>query len=167
MLLDLENDYKTKQYLLFENSPIIAEQIVSYTSVPKPASAPQKTGVAYTPVPPCPLACRDQDCIRVGGSAPCFDPEAAEFRRDVITITKSRAFRRTVDKAQIYGAAKGDLFRTRMTHTQVVTQIALSISRRLGLNLDLTEAIALGHDIGHTPFGHQGERTLNAILKGD
>lgn len=77
-----------------------------------------------------------------------------------------KAFRRLVDKAQIFGAEKGDYFRTRMTHSLEVNQIAKAIAYALGLNLDLTEAIALGHDLGHTPFGHQGERTLDDILSG-
>ena len=72
-----------------------------------------------------------------------------------------------VDKAQIFSAEKGDYYRTRMTHSLEVNQIAKAIAYALKLNLDLTEAIALGHDLGHTPFGHQGERTLNAILLGE
>lgn len=86
------------------------------------------------------------------------------FQRDRERIVNSRAFRRLVDKAQIFSANKGDHYRTRMTHTLEVNQIAKAIALALGLNLDLTEAIALGHDIGHTPFGHQGERTLKEIL---
>lgn len=95
------------------------------------------------------------------------DEGRAEFQRDHDKIVYSRAFRRMVDKAQIFTSSKGDHYRTRMTHTMVVKQIARSISVSLGLNQPLTEAIALGHDLGHTPFGHQGERTLNAILSGD
>ncbi len=86
------------------------------------------------------------------------------FQRDRERIVNSREFRRLVDKAQIFSANKGDHYRTRMTHTLEVNQIAKAIALALGLNLDLTEAIALGHDIGHTPFGHQGERTLKEIL---
>ncbi|MFQ6863902.1 MAG: HD domain-containing protein, partial [Streptococcus sp.] len=73
---------------------------------------------------------------------------------------------RMVDKAQIFSSAKGDHYRTRMTHTLIVCQIAKSISHQLKLNSSLAEAIAIGHDLGHTPFGHQGERTLHAILTG-
>ena len=69
-----------------------------------------------------------------------------------------------VDKAQVFSASKGDYYRTRMTHTQLVAQVAGAISEALKLNYYLTQAIAFGHDIGHTPFGHQGERTLNRIL---
>ena len=89
-----------------------------------------------------------------------------EFQRDRERIVNSTAFRRMVDKAQIFSAEKGDYFRTRMTHTLEVNQIAKAIAYALHLNLDLTEAIALGHDLGHTPFGHQGERTLDDILCG-
>lgn len=70
------------------------------------------------------------------------------------------------DKAQIFGSEKGDYYRTRMTHSLEVNQIAKAIAYALKLNLDLTEAIALGHDLGHTPFGHEGERTLDNILCG-
>ena len=90
-----------------------------------------------------------------------------QYQRDKDRIIHSKAFRRLVDKAQIFTSSKGDHFRTRMTHTLEVSQIACSIARGLGLNVDLTEAIALGHDLGHTPFGHQGERTLDQILSGE
>lgn len=93
-------------------------------------------------------------------------PERGEFQRDRERIVNSRAFRRMVDKAQIFTSSKGDHYRTRMTHTMEVAQIARSIANSLALNIDLTEAIALGHDLGHTPFGHQGERTLQDILNG-
>jgi dGTPase len=90
-----------------------------------------------------------------------------EFIRDKDRILFSRAFRRLEHKAQIYSHEKGDHFRTRLTHTLEVTQIAKSIARYLCLNEDLVEAITLGHDIGHTPFGHQGERVLDEILSGE
>jgi predicted deoxyguanosinetriphosphate triphosphohydrolase len=90
-----------------------------------------------------------------------------EYQRDRERIVHSKASRRLVDKAQIFTSTKGDHYRTRMTHTIEVSQIARGISSYLQLNPDLTEAIALAHDIGHTPFGHQGERTLNQILKGN
>lgn len=90
----------------------------------------------------------------------------SEFSRDRDRILFSRAFRRLEHKAQIYSHERGDHFRTRLTHTLEVLQIARNISRYLGLNEDLTEAIALGHDIGHTPFGHEGERVLDQILSG-
>lgn len=88
------------------------------------------------------------------------------FQRDYERIIHAKAFRRLVDKAQIFTSSKGDHYRTRMTHTMEVAQIARGIAKELDLNIELTEAIALAHDIGHTPFGHQGERTLNDILNG-
>lgn len=89
-----------------------------------------------------------------------------EFTRDSDRILYSKAFRRLEHKAQVYSNKKGDHYRTRLTHTLEVTQIARSISRNLGLNEHLTEAIALGHDIGHTPFGHAGEEILDGIMRG-
>ena len=94
------------------------------------------------------------------------DETRNEFQRDRERIVNSKAFRRLVDKAQIFSAEKGDHYRTRMTHTLEVNQIAKAIASCLGLNIDLTEAIALAHDLGHTPFGHQGERTIQKILEG-
>jgi len=88
-----------------------------------------------------------------------------EYQRDWERIIHSKAFRRLEDKAQIYTLSKGDHFRTRLTHTLEVTQIARGIARELDLNEDLVEAIALAHDLGHTPFGHVGERTLHKILE--
>lgn len=95
------------------------------------------------------------------------EDERSEFQRDRERIVNSKAFRRMVDKAQIFTSSKGDHYRTRMTHTLEVAQIARSIANSLKLNIDLTEAIALGHDLGHTPFGHQGERTLSDIINGE
>ncbi len=95
-----------------------------------------------------------------------IDEFRTEFQRDRERVVNCKAFRRLVDKAQIFSAEKGDYYRTRMTHSLEVNQIAKAIAYALGLNLDLTEAIALGHDLGHTPFGHQGERTLDDILSG-
>ena len=92
--------------------------------------------------------------------------EAGEYRTEFQRDRDCKAFRRMVDKAQIFSADKGDYYRTRLTHSLEVNQIAKAIAYALGLNLDLTEAIALGHDLGHTPFGHQGERTLDDILSG-
>lgn len=88
------------------------------------------------------------------------------FQRDRDRIIHSKAFRRLMHKTQVFLSPEGDHFRTRLTHTIEVTQVARSIARALGLNEDLTEAIALGHDIGHTPFGHNGEKILNAIHEG-
>lgn len=86
------------------------------------------------------------------------------FQRDRDRIIHSRAFRRMMHKTQVFNANKGDHFRNRLTHTLEVSQIARSIGKYLKLNDELIEAIALGHDLGHTPFGHIGERTLDNIL---
>ena len=89
-----------------------------------------------------------------------------EFARDRDRIIHCNAFRRLKHKTQVFLAPAGDHYRTRLTHTLEVAQIARTISRALRLNEDLTEAIALGHDLGHTPFGHAGERALNEIFSG-
>ena len=88
------------------------------------------------------------------------------FQRDVDRIVYSKAFRRLKHKTQVFLQPEGDHYRTRMTHTLEVNRIARTISRALGLNEDLTEGIALGHDLGHTPFGHAGERALAAVMPG-
>ena len=85
------------------------------------------------------------------------------FQRDRDRIIHSKAFRRLMHKTQVFLSPEGDHYRTRLTHTLEVAQIARTISRGLGLNEDLTEAISLGHDLGHTPFGHNGESVLNEI----
>lgn len=86
-----------------------------------------------------------------------------EFQRDRDRIIYSKSFRRLKHKTQVFLSPEGDHYRTRLTHTLEVSQIARTIARSLKLNEDLTEAIALGHDLGHTPFGHAGERVLNEI----
>lgn len=86
-----------------------------------------------------------------------------EYQRDRDRILHSRSFRRLKDKTQVFISPQGDHYRTRLTHTLEVSQIARTIARSLSLNEDLTEAIALGHDLGHTPFGHQGEYILNKL----
>lgn len=96
------------------------------------------------------------------------ESQSAEYRNDFMRdrdrIMYSSAFRRLDGKTQIYLTGKNDHRRNRLTHTLEVAQIARTISQALGLNVDLTEAIALGHDLGHTPFGHAGERMLNEIM---
>ena len=83
-----------------------------------------------------------------------------DYQRDRDKILHTKSFRRLSHKTQVFLAAEGDHFRTRLTHTLEVAQIARTIARALGLNEDLTEAISLGHDLGHTPFGHTGEEAL-------
>ena len=87
-----------------------------------------------------------------------------DYQRDRDRILHSKAFRRLKQKTQVYLLPEGDHYRTRMTHTLEVAQNARTIARALRLNEDLTEAIALGHDLGHTPFGHAGERALTTIM---
>jgi dGTPase len=92
---------------------------------------------------------------------PC--PMRTEYARDRDRIIHCKSFRRLKYKTQVFLAPEGDHYRTRLTHTLEVSQIARTISKALRLNEDLTEAIALGHDLGHTPFGHAGERALNEV----
>ena len=94
--------------------------------------------------------------------APC--PMRTDFQRDRDRILHCKAFRRLKYKTQVFLSPEGDHYRTRLTHTLEVSQIARTIARCLRLNEDLTEAIALGHDLGHTPFGHIGERALDELM---
>ncbi len=91
-------------------------------------------------------------------------PTRTDYQRDRDRIVHSTAFRRLVYKTQVFLNHEGDLFRTRMTHSLEVAQLARSIARALGLNEDLVEAIALAHDLGHTPFGHAGQEALNQCM---
>ena len=86
------------------------------------------------------------------------------FQRDRDRILHCNAFRRLTHKTQVFLSPEGDHYRTRLTHTLEVSQIARTLSRALRLNEDLTEAIALGHDLGHTPFGHAGEYALQDVF---
>lgn len=99
---------------------------------------------------------------RLRSEPPC--PLRTCFQRDRDRIIHSKSFRRLKHKTQVFLAPEGDHYRTRITHTLEVSQIARTISRSLSLNEDLTEAIALGHDLGHTPFGHTGEEALSKVL---
>ena len=85
------------------------------------------------------------------------------FERDRDRIIHCKAFRRLKHKTQVFIAPEGDHYRTRLTHTLEVSQIARTFGKALRLNEDLVEAIALGHDLGHTPFGHSGEHVLNSL----
>src|SRR5262245_55957178 len=94
------------------------------------------------------------------------DPIRPAFQRDRDRVIHCKAFRRLKHKTQVFFAPTGDHYRTRLTHTLEVSQIARSIAKVLRLNEELTEAIALGHDLGHTPFGHAGERVINDLIPG-
>ncbi len=112
-----------------------------------------------------PLACRStQSRGRQRLVEPC--PVRTCFQRDTDRIVHCKAFRRLKHKTQVFLQPEGDHYRTRMTHTLEVARVARTIARGLGLNEDLAEAAALGHDLGHTPFGHAGERLLNEIMPG-
>ena len=97
-----------------------------------------------TPVEPCPLR--------------------TDYQRDRDRILHCKSFRRLKFKTQVFLSPEGDHYRTRLTHTLEVAQVARTLARALRLNEDLTEAIALGHDLGHTPFGHIGERSLDELM---
>ena len=112
---------------------------------PQAAKAAESRG-RVRPIPPCEIR--------------------TDFQRDRDRVIHCKAFRRLKFKTQVFLSPEGDHYRTRLTHTLEVAQVARTIARALRLNEDLTEAIALGHDLGHTPYGHIGERTLNDLLPG-
>ncbi len=162
--LDINKDFADGEYVTIEESEYLFNQI---DFILNDAYECEKNNRKYNEIDSeknlHPLAQRNEYCRRQYNLR---EPQEnrGEFQRDYERIVHSKAFRRMVDKAQVFSASKGDYYRTRMTHSQAVAQIAKGIAAELNLNLVLTEAIALGHDIGHTPFGHQGERTLNDIL---
>lgn len=167
--LDIQNDFAAKTYIIISDMQSLYEELnerinatfhkLQYNNTT--AGSDEATVYELSP-----LAQKDEQSFRVY-LGETLSATRTEFQRDRERIVNSRAFRRLVDKAQIFSADKGDYYRTRMTHTLEVNQIAKAIAYALNLNLDLTEAIALGHDLGHTPFGHQGERTLDDILCGE
>ncbi|MDR2972992.1 MAG: dNTP triphosphohydrolase [Bacteroidales bacterium] len=108
------------------------------------------------------LKAKDTRAKRLHGEA--SHPYRGNYQRDRDRILYTTSFRRLIGKTQIFNVGMGEHYRNRLTHTLEVMQIATTISKHLGLNLELTEAIALGHDIGHAPFGHIGERTLNYFM---
>ncbi len=111
-----------------------------------------------------PRAARSRSSRRERAEKP--SPVRTEFQRDRDRILHSKAFRRLKHKTQVFISPEGDHYRTRLTHTLELSQIARTIARALNLNEDLSEAIALGHDLGHTPFGHIGEAVLNQLCPG-
>lgn len=111
-----------------------------------------------------PYACKSKETQgREKMEAPC--PFRTAFQRDRDRILYCKSFLRLKNKTQVFFQPESDHYRTRMTHTLLVAQVARSIARTLSLNEDLAEAIALGHDLGHTPFGHAGERVLNKLMQ--
>lgn len=166
--LNLDTDFPENSYLNVEESKPLIEQMKKFEMKPY-VHVPEEDGQGkYAELEGerllSPLAQKNQYCKRKYNITK--PQNRSEFQRDYDRIVYSKAFRRMVDKAQIFSSIKGDHYRTRMTHTLIVCQIARSISNQLKLNSPLAEAIAVGHDLGHTPFGHQGERTLHAILTG-
>lgn len=113
---------------------------------------------------PAPYAMRDEATLGRRFPEPVH-PYRSEFQRDRDRVVHTKAFRRLEKKTQVFAADYSDHFRNRLTHTIEVAQIARTISQVLGLNTDLCEALALSHDIGHPPFGHEGERVLNGIMQ--
>lgn len=160
--LDLVKDFEYKQYVFVSKMKSLYIDLLDRLNSKKTiknnsiCNKNSVLGNAYQ---------KDLDSFRVYAGVK-KEEGRSEFQRDRERVVNCKAFRRLVDKAQIFGSSKGDYYRTRMTHSLEVNQIAKAIASALDLNLDLTEAIALGHDIGHTPFGHQGERTLHEILTG-
>ena len=110
-----------------------------------------------------PRGVRAEDARREVAEPP--DPYRTAFQRDRDRILHTKAFRRLKHKTQVFIAPGGDHYRTRLTHTLEVSAISRTMSRALGLNEDLTEAIGMGHDLGHAPFGHAGEKALNDVLE--
>ena len=163
--LSIERDFTDKSHISIEDSVALMQQIMYATETPRSFDHIDRN---YEPLDSeqslSEFAQKNQYCDRFYN---ILSPSQSrgEFQRDYDRIIHCKAFRRMVDKAQIFSSCKGDHYRTRMTHTLCVAQIARGIATRLKMNIPLTEAIALGHDLGHTPFGHQGERTLDKLVK--
>ena len=162
----------------FYKIPIVFFPVSRYDILNKPIRAPVGSLTAGGERMPCPREEREALehsmigpwGVRADASAGRRIPEEecsirTCFQRDVDRITHCKAFRRLKHKTQVFLQPEGDHYRTRLTHTLEVTRLARTVARALRLNEDLVEAIALGHDLGHTPFGHAGERALNRIYE--
>lgn len=166
--LDVDADFRYGQYVLMNDMDSLYDELKERIIANKKEtdySLIENKNKCEKMYELCVLAQKDEQSMRIYHND-SIGENRTEFQRDRERVVNCKAFRRLVDKAQIFGSEKGDYYRTRMTHTLEVNQIAKAIAYALKLNLDLTEAIALGHDLGHTPFGHQGERTLDDILCG-
>lgn len=165
IFLDINVDFEEK-YITAESSYKLFEQFVpletmgyEYTKKHRIYKSNKNENTLHK------LAQKNEYCKRQYDLKEPTSDGRSEYQRDYDRIIYSKSFRRIVDKTQVFSASKGDHYRTRMTHTMIVCQIARSICNALNCNQALTDAIAISHDLGHTPFGHIGERTLNNILK--
>lgn len=120
--------------------------------------------IASSTEPKVPNGYRRDDCERRHSTYVSDDDERCEFEVDRSRILHSSAFRRLSGKTQVFGIGQSDFFRTRLTHSLEVAQIAKGIALRVGANPELCEAAALAHDIGHPPFGHKGEEVLSSLM---
>lgn len=163
--LNIERDFEEDSHISIEDSAPLMKQLLYAANRPQNIA---KEAIKYPHIEAeeklSEFAQRNEYCLRFFNIFPSSETRS-EYQRDYDRLVHSKAFRRMVDKAQIFTSSKGDHYRTRMTHTLCVAQIARSIASRLHMNVPLTEAIALGHDLGHTPFGHQGERTLDKMAR--
>lgn len=168
--LNVKEDFENRSFLIVEDNIELVKQLSFLTFAPHTPEEivynDQNYQIIEKETRLHEFSQRNEHCKRPIGLSDS-QVNRSEFQRDYEKIIHSKAFRRLVDKAQIFTSSKGDHYRTRMTHTLEVAQIARAIAIGLNLNVELTEAIALAHDLGHTPFGHQGERTLDNILKGN
>lgn len=165
--LKLEKNYEDTGFIKIETSDSVVEKVAFYATLPKSTPVPHFTPVLTESVNLEQYAQTDDTLYRQHSEGASSDRRLKQgYTLDYERVVHSKAFRRMVDKAQVFSSSKGDHYRTRMTHTTEVCQIARASAKSLKVNISLTEAIALAHDVGHTPFGHQGERSLNDILRG-
>ena len=167
--LDLKHDFDSHSFVMIENNAELVNQMSFITFPTYKATVISPEEQSYPKIDRekslHEYSQKNEHCKRPIGKITSQE-HRPEFQRDYERIIHAKAYRRLVDKAQIFTSSKGDHYRTRMTHTLEVAQISRAIATGLNLNVELTEAIALAHDLGHTPFGHQGERSLDDILKG-